>query len=484
MATHHSSTPNVHNAEKETFADNVFFSARRALSHHASGGNVLMLATLLALLAANIPGISTFYSEFWGQEMRLQIGDFNLFSHAGHPMTVLQFINDALMAIFFFNIGLEIKREILVGELSSFRKALLPVLGAIGGMIIPVSIFFIMSQGTTYTDGAAIPMATDIAFSLGIIALLGSRVPSSLKIFLTTLAVVDDIGGIIVIATFYSGHIDMAFIGYAAIGLLVLLAGGAVLKIQTKMFYFIIGGVVWFLVLNSGIHPTIAGVLVALCVPSVPVYAPGKYIKIIRENIRRFREDDDLDPNSRTILSHEQMDWLKEIETASDRVISPLQDMEDQLHPLTDYLIIPLFAFANAGIYLLDIEPTAVVSGISLAIMVSLVVGKFVGIFLFSWLGVKTGIAPMPEKSNWKMMSAISLLGGIGFTVSLFIASLTFDTSYPIGAEMLDNAKLGIVAGSLTAGLLGYMLLRITLPKSANAIEPGTTSATHNEQRQ
>ncbi len=197
-----------------------------------------------------------------------------------------------------------------------------------------------------------------------------------------------------------------------------------------------------------------------------------------------LREDDDLDPNSRTILSHEQMDWLKEIETASDRVISPLQDMEDQLHPLTDYLIIPLFAFANAGIYLLDIEPTAVVSGISLAIMVSLVIGKFVGIFLFSWLGVKTGIAPMPEKSNWKMMSAISLLGGIGFTVSLFIASLTFDTSYPIGAEMLDNAKLGIVAGSLTAGLLGYMLLRITLPKSANTIEPGTTSATHNEQRQ
>ena len=428
-----------------------------------------MLATLFALIAANTPVVSSIYNDFWSQEIRLQIGGFNLFSHAGHPMTVLQFINDALMAIFFFNIGLEIKREILVGELSSVRQALLPILGAIGGMIVPVGIFFIMSRGTSYTGGAAIPMATDIAFSLGIIALLGSRVPSSLKIFLTTLAVVDDIGGIIVIAAFYSGHIDLTFIGYAAIGLLVLLAGGAVLKIQTKMFYFIIGGVVWFLVLNSGIHPTIAGVLVALCVPSVPVFVPDKYIRVIRENIRKFREDDDLDLNSRTILSHEQMDWLKEIETASDRVISPLQDMEDQLHPLTDYLIIPLFAFANAGIFLLDIEPMTVVSGISIAIIVSLVIGKFTGILLFSWLGVKTGIAPMPEKTNWKMMSAISLLGGIGFTVSLFIASLTFDSSSPSEAAMLDNAKLGIVAGSLIAGVLGYVLLYMTLPAKQKA---------------
>ncbi|WP_297059525.1 Na+/H+ antiporter NhaA [uncultured Duncaniella sp.] len=469
MANNHVSTPNAGDAGKETFARNVFFSARRALSHHTSGGNVLMLATLFALIAANTPVVSSIYNDFWSQEIRLQIGDFNLFSHAGHPMTVLQFINDALMAIFFFNIGLEIKREILVGELSSVRQALLPILGAIGGMIVPVGIFFIMSRGTSYTGGAAIPMATDIAFSLGIIALLGSRVPSSLKIFLTTLAVVDDIGGIIVIAAFYSGHIDLTFIGYAAIGLLVLLAGGAVLKIQTKMFYFIIGGVVWFLVLNSGIHPTIAGVLVALCVPSVPVFAPDKYIRVIRENIRKFREDDDLDLNSRTILSHEQMDWLKEIETASDRVISPLQDMEDQLHPLTDYLIIPLFAFANAGIFLLDIEPMTVVSGISIAIIVSLVIGKFTGILLFSWLGVKTGIAPMPEKANWKMMSAISLLGGIGFTVSLFIASLTFDSSSPSEAAMLDNAKLGIVAGSLIAGVLGYVLLYMTLPAKQKA---------------
>lgn len=456
MSSHH--VPSVPGHE-------VFYSARKALAHHATGGNVLILATILALIVANIPGINTLYNDFWNQEMRLQIGDFNLFSHAGHPMTVLQFINDALMAIFFFNIGLEIKREILVGELSSFRQALLPIMGAIGGMILPVGLYFALASGTDYIDGAAIPMATDIAFSLGVIALLGSRVPVSLKIFLTTLAVVDDIGGIIVIALFYSGHMDVSFLGYAAIGLLILFAGGALLKIQSKMFYFIIGGIVWFMVLNSGIHPTIAGVLVALCVPAVPVYAPKKYIKEIWKNIRNFNENEEGDLDKRTILSHEQMDWLKQIESASDKVISPLQEMEDQLHPLADYLIIPLFAFANAGIFLMDINPVTIVSGISLAIIIGLVVGKFLGIFLFSWITVKLHLAPMPEHADWKMMAAISMLGGIGFTVSLFIADLTFGDGGAETAAMLADAKLGIVVGSLLSGLAGYLLLKAFLPK-------------------
>ncbi len=443
----------------------IFFAARRALAHHASGGNVLMCATILALVVANIPGLNALYNDFWTQEMRLQVGGFNLLSHAGHPMTVIQFINDALMAIFFFNIGLEIKREVLVGELSSLRQALLPIMAAIGGMAVPVGIFWLMARGTDYAGGAAIPMATDIAFSLGIIAMLGSRVPVSLKIFLTTLAVVDDIGGIIVIAACYSGHIEVTYLLYAAIGLLVLIAGGSWLRIQTKMFYFIVGGVVWFLVLNSGIHPTIAGVLVALTVPAAPVYAPEKYIKIIRETIRNFREADDIALESRTILSHEQLDWLKEIESASDRVISPLQDMEDQLHPLTDYLIIPLFAFANAGIFLGGFDVSSIFGGISLAIILGLVIGKFVGIFTFSWLTVKTGLAPMPAGTDWRMIAAVSLLGGIGFTVSLFIADLTFDSSSAVAAMMLDRAKLGIIVGSLVAGAGGYVLLRAFLPK-------------------
>lgn len=452
--------------EKKRGIHRVFYSARQTLRHYASGGNVLIVATLLALIVANIPGLNNLYFDFWNQEVRLQVGDFNIFSHAGHPMTVLQFINDALMAIFFFTIGLEIKREVLVGELSSIRQALLPIIAAVGGMAVPVLIFFIMGHGSDYTDGAAIPMATDIAFSLGILGMLGSRVPISLKIFLTTLAVVDDIGGIIVIAAFYSGHIQAMFLVYALALLLVLYIGGC-LGVQSKMFYFIIGGIVWFLFLNSGIHPTIAGVLVAFCVPAVPVYAPVRYIKIIRTAIGHFRKEDDAALNARTFLSHDQMDRLKEIESASDKVISPLQDLEDSLHPVVNYLIIPLFAFANAGIYLLNIQPSTIVTGLSLAIIVSLVLGKFAGIFAFSYLAVKMKLAPMPERANWKMIAAVALLGGIGFTVSLFIANLSFDSATAAGARLLDMAKLGIVVGSLLAGVGGYLLLRKWLPTSA-----------------
>ena len=184
-----------------SFAHNVYYAARQALRRHASGGNVLIAATVLALVIANIPAVNGYYFDFWNQPLRLQVGDFNLFSHNGHPMTMLSFINDALMAVFFFTIGLEIKREILVGELSSFRQALLPIVGAIGGMGVPVLFFYLIGKGTPFVGGAAIPMATDIAFSLGVLGMLGSRVPISLKVFLTTLAVVDDIGGIIVIAT-------------------------------------------------------------------------------------------------------------------------------------------------------------------------------------------------------------------------------------------------------------------------------------------
>ena len=272
-------------------------------------------------------------------------------------MSLLSFINDALMAIFFFSIGLEIKREVLVGELSSFKQALLPIIGAIGGMIVPVLIFYYLSRGTDYAGGAAIPMATDIAFSLGVLSMLGKRVPLSLKIFLTTLAVVDDIGGIIVIAAFYSSHIDVMLLVYAAALFGVLLLG-SVLRIKSKIFYLLIGGIIWFLFLNSGIHPTIAGVLVAFCVPATPVYAPKKYIKIIRDSISHFNaEEDNAELEKRSILGKEQLNWLKQVESASDKVISPLQDLEDTLHPMVNYFILPLFAFANAGIFLLDMAP-------------------------------------------------------------------------------------------------------------------------------
>ena len=440
-----------------------FYAARQAIRRHATGGNVLILATVLALVIANIPAINSYYFNFWNQEVRLQIGGFNLFSHAGHPMSVLEFINDALMAIFFFSIGLEIKREILVGELSSFKQALLPIMGAIGGMIVPVVVYFSLSKGTPYSGGAAIPMATDIAFSLGVLAMLGSRVPLSLKVFLTTLAVVDDIGGIIVIAAFYSTHIEVIYLVYAAALLGILLLGSA-MHIKSQIFYLVIGGGVWFLFLNSGVHPTIAGVLVAFCVPASPVFAPKRYIKIIRRSIAHFNQDDDEHLNARTILSKDQMNWLKEIESASDKVISPLQELEDSLHPIVNNFIVPLFAFANAGILLLGLDPLSVVEGISLAIICGLVIGKFVGILLFSWLTVKFHLAPMPHRANWKMMAAVAMLGGIGFTVSLFIANLSFSGMGEVGTDLLNHAKLGIVVGSLASGILGFILLHRFLP--------------------
>lgn len=450
---------------KSVFDTGIFYAARQALRRHASGGNTLMVATVLALIVANIPGINNLYFDFWEQEVRLQVGSFNVFSHSGEPMTLLAFINDALMAIFFFTIGLEIKRSVLVGELSSFRNALLPIIAAIGGMVVPVLFYWSMSRGSDFTHGAAIPMATDIAFSLSVLAMLGKRVPISLKIFLTTLAVVDDIGGIIVIAAFYSTHIEWMLLLIAA-GLLGVLLLGSVMHIKSKIFYLTIGGIIWFLFLNSGIHPTIAGVLVAFCVPATPVFAPRKYISKIRRAISNFRGDDELSElEERTILSNEQMNWLKEVESASDKVISPLQDLEDSLHAIVNYFILPLFAFSNAGIFLLDTDPISVFEGISITIIISLILGKFIGILLFSWVTVKLKLAPMPAHSNWHMMASVAMLGGIGFTVSIFIATLTFDTSVPSQLDLLNHAKLGIVTGSVIAGLIAFIWLHFTLPK-------------------
>ncbi len=454
---------------KETFhtgfAHNVFFAARQAFRRHASGGNVLIFATVAALVVANIPALTGYYSSFWTQEVRLQLGDFNVFSHGGHPMSLLEFINDALMAVFFFTIGLEIKREVLVGELSSLRQALLPIIGAIGGMIVPVALFMFLSRGTDYSAGAAIPMATDIAFSLGLLGMLGSRVPLSLKIFLTTLAVVVDIGGILVIAVCYSTHIEVMLLVYAAV-LLAVLVAGSLMRIQSKIFYLLTGGAVWFLFLNSGIHPTIAGVLVAFCIPARPVFNPRNYIKSIRSAISNFRAEDDETLSRRTILTHEQMDWLKQVESASDKVISPLQELEDSLHPIVNYFIVPLFAFANAGITLLDMSPADIFEGVSLAIIISLVVGKFLGIWLFSLATVKLRIAPAPVGANWTMMAGVAAMGGIGFTVSLFIANLSF----PGVPELLNLSKLGIVVGSVISALLGMLVLRLSLPRRVTAV--------------
>lgn len=444
----------------------IFFTSKKTLKEYAQGGNVLIVATILALIVANIPVLNEYYFDLWKLPVSLEVGGLNIFSHHGETMTLMQFINDALMAIFFFNIGLEIKREVLVGELSSFRQALLPIVAAVGGMIVPVCIFFTLGYGTDYIGGAAIPMATDIAFSLGVLAMLGSRVPLSLKMFLTTLAVVDDIGGILVIAIFYSSSIEAVYLLYSLAILVVMVLGSIFLHIKSKMFYIGLGGVVWYLFLNSGIHPTIAGVIAAFCVPATPVFAPKKYIMTIRDRISKFSEKEDNRLEKTQFLSKEQLNWLKEMESATDNVISPLQDLEDTLHPLVNYIIIPLFAFANAGIMFQGMSFSAVYSGVGLAIICGLVIGKFVGVFLFSWLTIKLKLASMPDRSTWKMLAGVSMLAGIGFTVSLFIANLSFGTMGVHGQELLNDAKLGVLAGSLLSGIIGYVYLSRILPES------------------
>ncbi len=445
------------------------YAIKKSIKNYASGGNVLIIATLLAFIIANSP-LADFYFSWWAQPISLQVGDFNLFSHGGEAMTVMAFINDALMAIFFFTIGLEIKREVLVGELASLKQALLPIVAAIGGMVVPVLLFMYVGRGSDFLRGSAIPMATDIAFSLGVLTMLGKRVPIALKIFLTTLAVVDDIGGILVIAFFYSTHIEFIYLLYAAGVLLILWIGGRA-GINSKLFYFLLGGVVWFLFLNSGIHPTIAGVLVAFCIPAKPVLATSHFISTIRSDIANFPQEQFGDNSQSVMLSKEQINCLKSIESASDKVISPLQDLEDTLHPVINYLIIPLFAFANAGIVLSGLDFSSLFTGISLAIFVGLLLGKFLGIFLSSWIIIKLKVVPMPAHTTWKSLAAVSVLGGIGFTVSLFIANLSFGDMGPEGVELLERAKLGIVAGSLASGILGYVLLNLFLPRQVEEEE-------------
>ena len=431
------------------------FSFLEASQYRINGGILLMGIVILALIVANSP-FNQAYVDFWTQKVYLQVGEFNAFNHHGAPMSLLTFINDVLMTIFFFSVGLEIKREVLVGELCSLRKALLPIIAACGGMIVPVLIYYYMTASTPAENGLAIPMATDIAFSLGVLSLFGRRVPISLKVFLTAFAVVDDIGGILVIALFYTSHLDLTWLLYAA-GVLFILLSGNKMHVHNHWFYILLGMVLWYCFLQSGIHATIAGVIVAFTVPAAPHYETGRYIDSIKESIEYFP----VTSAKGMILNSEQIDILKSIESASQHVISPLQSLEDDIHGLVNYVILPLFAFANAGIVLnLGGGEPLNFSTLTMAITLGLVAGKFVGIYLFTWLAIKLRLSSLAAGMTWKNLMGICLLGGIGFTVSLFIANLSFGDS----PELLEQAKLGVLAGTLIAGVLGYIVLHFTLP--------------------
>ena len=432
---------------------------------HVNSSVVLIFFTILALVCANIPVVKDWYFSLWGHEVGLSLGNFNFFSHNGHNMNVGQVINDFLMAIFFLSVGLEIKREIRVGELSSREKALLPIIGACGGMIVPVLVFWLFCPGDpAMMRGLAIPMATDIAFSLGVLSVFKTRVPLGLKVFLAALAVADDLGGIIVIALFYSSHIDVLYLVLSAVCVLVMVLGN-IFKCRAKSFYVIIGLVLWFTMLNSGIHATIAGVITAFCIPATLKNGTGHYLERIRQNVNKFPVIDIDEQHNTIVLTNEQIHTLKSIESAADKMISPLQDLEDNLHGLINMFIIPLFAFANAGIDLSQMSVGDLFSGVGLAVMLGLVLGKFIGVFSFSWLAVRLNIVKLPANTTWKAFASVCVICGIGFTVSMFIADLSYSALGADGAALLSQSKLGVLVGSVVSAVLGVILLGKTLPK-------------------
>ena len=446
---------------------------------YAESGKLLIVATILALIVANLPWTSEWYRGFWQEPLKFVIAGFDLFAHNGKSMTIGGFINDFFMAVFFLSVGLELKREIFCGgELSSFRKALLPVLAAIGGMIVPTIVFGIacyLTGDTAYLEimerGMPIPMATDIAFSLGVLAMFSNRVPTGLKVFLATLAVADDLGGILVIAINYTEHISLAHLG----GVLACVLACLYLsyrQVHSKIGYFAIGLFMWWFMFQSGIHSTIAGVVLAFCIPAKLSHGTKYYIEKIREQIDKFPQYEVTAHDKRTphMLTQTNIQDLRAIESASDHLISTLQDTEDVLRNPISILIIPIFAFANAGVCFDGMSVDNITQGVGLAVFLGLVVGKFAGVMMACWLSIKARIVQLPDGATWPTLTGVAMLCGIGFTVSMFMAEL----SYPMDLEgqspevmrlFLNEAKLGILCGTVTSALLGCLILHKTLPR-------------------
>lgn len=429
-----------------------FFSPIQQFTRISSSGGIVLLATtIVALIWANTAWGAS-YHHLWESQVGVRVGPWSL---AG---TLHQFINDGLMAVFFFLVGLEIKREVLAGELSSVRSAALPMVAAVGGMIVPAGLYAVLNVGGAGVHGWGIPMATDIAFALGVLALLGSRVPSGVKVFLAALAIVDDIGAVLVIAVFYSGGINVVALGAAAVLLLVSVAANAA-GVRQPWAYGAVGFALWGAVAMSGIHTTVAGVLLALTIPVRTRVNESDFLAQAQGALDEFeRAAVVTTENPRvTVLSNTRHHTaLEELESLADQARPPLIRMEHSLHGLVAFGIMPLFALANAGVVISGASMTgAFTSPLALGIVVGLVVGKPLGIMGLSWLAVRLGIASLPTGVTWRMITGVGLLGGIGFTMALFIAGLAFES--PL---LLDTAKMGVLVGSIIAGVVGWLLLR------------------------
>ena len=417
-----------------------------------SQGILLLATTVLAIIIAN-SALNESYQSILHTEIGISVGSFTL------SEDLLHWINDGLMAIFFLLVGLEIKREVLVGELSNLRAALLPIVAALGGAIIPALVYFIVNAGDGDMRGWAIPMATDIAFAIGLLALLGQRIPIALKIFLTATAIVDDLIAVLVIAFFYSSGIDPVTLG-VGIGILMLLVLANLFGVRSLSVYLGLGVVVWVLFLQSGIHATIAGVLLALTIPARNRIDPATFSTRVRNLLQRLEEGGT--EQTSLMTDEDQQAVVHGIEAVSEQVQAPLQQLEHALHTVVAFVIMPVFALANAGVVISSANFEGSTLPITLGIIVGLVVGKPIGILGAAWLATRTGITSLPSGIRWQHMIGAACLAGIGFTMSLFVASLAFTD-----ADVLDTAKIGILVASAVAGSIGFLLLS-RLPTPGN----------------
>jgi NhaA family Na+:H+ antiporter len=414
----------------------------RFMHIEAAGGFVLLACTALALVLANSPW-SAGFAEIWQTRVGFTIGGFELYK------PLLLWINDGLMTVFFFVVGLEIKREIVFGELKDLRKAILPAAAALGGMLAPAAIYLGVQGGTPGGDGWGIPMATDIAFVVGFLALLGSRIPFGLKILLLTLAIVDDIGAILVIAVAYTADTSLAFlgIGMASFGLVYLFRW---IGVRPVPVYLCLGTGVWLAFLKSGVHPTVAGVVLGLLTPASPWFAGRSLVNVAEGVALRLSQDGDADAKH-----HEEA--VRFLTVTARETVAPLDRLEAVLHPWVAFGVMPLFALANAGV---KIELTAMTEPVALSVATSLVVGKPLGIVAFSWAAVKLGLARLPSGVNWTTLFGAGCLAGIGFTMSLFIAALALEP------ELLTAGKIGTLLGSFISAALGLGMLLYSLRSS------------------
>lgn len=412
-----------------------------------SSSILLFLFTIAALIFANT-ALQEGYFSIWGQKLTIGAGQWEL------SKPLILWINDGLMAIFFFVIGLEIKREIIAGELSSLRKAALPFFAAIGGMLMPLTIFLLLNGGKPGSTGWGIPMATDIAFSLGILKLLGKRVPLSMKVFLTTFAIVDDIGAVIIIGLFYSAEIAVNYliIAFAIFAVLIVLNK---IGVHKRYIYILPGLVIWYLFLKSGIHPTVAGVMLAFVIPANKRILWNTFV----DEIKYLAGSIKLKEKDNSFLNPEQLNSVDYAASLTSRVQPRLQQLENTLHGWVAFFIMPVFAFANAGVIL---GGSAGYGHLSLNIALSLILGKVIGVSLFSWIAVKSGVSEFGQGMKMIHIIGLGFLGAIGFTMALFINNLAFTD-----AALIDSAKIGILTGSLVAAIVGFIILHLTIKKKA-----------------